>query len=193
MIWSLRIFFLIVIVSFLSYFGAIFIVCYILVEKIFFPLYVSMKIHTLKNDGDILSTLEKKNEHIAVYLYGMRIADERDVLENAYFVNLDTLRKTYLKFLFSKVIMIFIFVIFGIYTIIGFSNVMNTSQLDYTACILGLVFLLVSLFINLNLLNKVWCKKFIIDTVDINGIDYHAAYILGRKEKLISLLKKIVK
>ena len=70
---------------------------------------------------------------------------------------------------------------------------MNTSQLDYAACTLGIVFLLISLFMNLNLLNKVWYKKFIIDTVDINGIDYHAAYILGRKEKLISLLKKIVK
>ena len=37
---------------------------YIFIEKIFFPLHLSMKIHNLKRDGDVLNLLEKKKDFI---------------------------------------------------------------------------------------------------------------------------------
>ena len=181
-----------VIIVMLCSFGAIFIGVYIVVEKVFFPLYLSMKIHILKNDGDVYNSVEKTKHQN--YIYSMKV-EEREVsaLENSYFANLDTLRKVYLKFIFSKIVTIFIFIILGIHIIVGFINIESISYLDYAACIIGLIFLFVKLYMNFSLLNKVWYKKFIVKIVNIKGIDYHAAYIENRKNEQISLLKKIMK
>lgn len=192
MLWNLKMFIYAVIITILCFFGAIFIGMYIVVEKVFFPLYISMKIHTLKNDGDVYNSVEKMKRES--YFYSIKVEEkEVNTLENSYFVNLDTLRKVYLKFIVSKIVTIFIFIVLGIYTIIGFIDVMNMSYLDYIACIIGLVFLFIKLYANFNLLNKVRNKKFIVKTVDIKGVDYHAAYIENRKREQISMLKTIMK
>lgn len=192
MYWNIKMVIYTVIITILCFFGAIFVGVYVVVEKVFFPLHLSMKMHTLKTDGDVYNSVEKTKHQN--YIYAMKV-EEREVnaLENSYFVNLDTLRKVYLKFIFSKIITIFIFIALGIYTIIGFLDVMNISYLDYTACILGLIFLFIKLYMNFSLLNKVWYKKFIVKTADVNGIDYHAAYIENRKKERVSLLKKVMK
>ncbi len=191
MFWSPKMLIYTIIISVLSFFGAMFVGVYVIIEKVVFPVYISMKMHKLKNDGDVLSAVEKKQQ--AVLFFGMRITEEIDVLENAYFVDLGTLRKTYLKFTLYKIIIILLFIIFGIHTIIGFFDVMNVSQFEYIACGLGMIFLITKLFVNFNLLNKIWYKKFVIKTVDIKGIDYYGGYISRKNKEPLSLLKKIMK
>ena len=56
-----------------------------------------------------------------------------------------------------------------------------------------MLFLIMKLYMNFILLSKVKSEKYIIKTADVNGIDYHAAYIENRKKERVSLLKKVMK
>lgn len=166
---------------------------YIFIEKIFFPLHLSMKIHNLKRDGDVLNLLEKKNSDIKLYLYGVIIVEEIDVLENIYFIDLKLLKKIYLRFIYLKIIIIVSFFTLGICTVIRLHDISNISVTAYIIWILSMLFLIMKLYMNFILLSKVKSEKYIIKTADVNGIDYHAAYIENRKKERVSLLKKVMK
>ena len=193
MLWSLKIFLYVCLITILSVFGSLFMGVYIFIEKIFFLLYLSMKIHNLKRDGDVLNLLEKKNSDIKLYLYGVIIVEEIDVLENIYFIDLKLLKKIYLRFIYLKIIIIVSFFTLGICTVIRLHDISNISVTAYIIWILSMLFLIMKLYMNFILLSKVKSEKYIIKTADVNGIDYHAAYIENRKKERVSLLKKVMK
>jgi hypothetical protein len=172
---------LIVWISFLI--GAFFYAFFVLYKKIFFPVMLSMKFNELQKTGDVL--LINKKIAYRISLSGIPVNEKSDALSDVYFIEKELMQKVYKGFLLKKIVVYTVTLIFGI----GFF-IFNTE--------IWLAFLLIWGILAVHILldsrkvfgiyNKVKNEEYIIQNIDIEGMNYYRAFFehdenTGIKEK----------